>query len=85
MELTSKNIGKKIVYNYFFYGKNGYESKQQIGTIKSLLIDVNNGAYGYEINWDDSNCRIGCNFINKYLPFTKNLIGENLNELILKN
>lgn len=85
MELTSQNIGQKCVYNYFFYGKNGYESKQEIGTIKSLLIDINNGAYGYEINWDDINCKLIRNFINKSLPFSKNLIGENLNELILKN
>jgi hypothetical protein len=82
MELTAKNLGKECIYRYIYFGKNGQELREQKCKIKALLVDINEGAYGYEITWDDGNSKMGCNFIDKSLYFINNLIGYDLSELI---
>lgn len=77
-ELTSQNIGKTVFYSDERYNDEleKYEVIYVKGIIDSLLIDINFGAYGYKVRsiYGD------CNFIIKN-ENTKNLIGNELNEL----
>lgn len=76
--LSSSLLGQKVLYNDEYYIDKKFQKITIAGTIKSLLIDVNFGAYGYRILLDNQRNE-EVNFIDRSIPETKNLIGRNIN------
>jgi len=79
-ELASKHIGCRVIYKEDIYNKISKRWKVLTteGIIDSLLIDIHFGAYGFRVKSKTGDH----NFIFKD-ALTDNLIGRNLNDLIL--
>jgi len=78
--LTAQNIGKTVFFSDERYNNEllRYEVTQVKGVIESLLIDINFGAYGYNVRSMYGDCK----FILKN-DNTKNLVGNDINELYI--